>query len=246
MSETVDSNMNEMIAGDGAHLSMPPAFVFVNTKGHRKYKKDNKEKVDGRTKGAKTMLSRIQKRKMKEDLEVKVEQPIEEGAATETERAQKQIGQMKKLKRAKGLQKKRDEAKKGMQDKTKEMDVLMKARMSDFKKKASDQTKKAQNSSYEPTEGEVMMENTVERNDVVAVALDVATSELNPAGETSFAKIKFDDGSEQNLDNFSAKRISAVYGQLDDTHKQQFQYMLNKDASTYQSALDFAIRNSGK
>ena len=152
---------------------------------------------------------------------------------------------MKKLKRAKGLQKKRDEAKKGMQDKTKEMDVLMKARMSDFKKKASDQTKKAQNNSYEP-EGEVMIENTVERNDVVAVALDVATSELNPAGETSFAKIKFNDGTEQNLDNFSAKRISAVYGQLDDTHKQQFQYMLNKDASTYQSALDFAIRNSGK
>ncbi len=237
--------MNEMIAGDGAHLSMPPAFVFVNTKGHRKYKKDNKDKVDGRTKGAKTMLSRIQKRKMKEDLEVKLEQPITEGAPTETERAQKQIGQMKKLKRAKGLQKKRDEAKKGMQDKTKEMDILMKARMSDFKKKASDQTKKAQNNSYEP-EGEVMIENTVERNDVVAVALDVATSELNPAGETSFAKIKFNDGTEQNLDNFSAKRISAVYGQLDDTHKQQFQYMLNKDASTYQSALDFAIRNSGK
>ena len=209
MSTTTEPNMNEMMAGDGSGLSMPPAFVFVNTKSHRKYKKKDKDKVDGRTTGAKTMLSRITKRKMKKEETIhagytarvdieSIEPVVSEGAPTETERAQKQIGQMKKLKRQKGLQKKRDEAKKGMQDKTKEMDVLMKARMSDFKKKASDQTKKAQNSSYEPTEGEVMMENTAEKHDVVAVALDVATSELNPAGETSFAKIKYDDGSEQN------------------------------------------------
>ena len=72
---------------------------------------------------------------------------------------------------------------------------------------------------------------------------DVATSELNPQGEGSFAKIQFSDGAVQNLDNFSAKRIAACYAQLDDAHKQQFQYMLNKDAATYQSALDFAVRN---
>tara|TARA_R100001443_G_scaffold172_4_gene668 strand:+ start:296 stop:1036 length:741 start_codon:yes stop_codon:yes gene_type:complete len=246
MSEATESNINEMMAGDGSGLALPPAFVFVNTKSHRKYKKNN-DKVDGRTKGAKTMLSRINKRKMKkEELEVKVE-PIQEKAPTETERAQKQIHQMKKLKRSKGLQKKRAEAKKGMQDKSDEMNVLMRARMSDFKKKASDQTKKAgsttQKNSYEPTEGEIMVETY---NDVIQVAMEVATSELNPAGEHGFAKIKFDDGTEQNLDNFSAKRIAACYGQLDDTHKNQFQYLLNKDASTYQSALDFAIRSSSK
>ena len=82
-----------------------------------------------------------------------------------------------------------------------------------------------------------------ENQDVVKVALDVATSELNPQGEGSFAKIQFSDGGVQNLDNFSAKRIAACYAQLDDTHKQQFQYMLNKDAASYQSALDFAVRN---
>lgn len=249
MSEATESNINEMMAGDGSGLALPPAFVFVNTKSHRKYKKNN-DKVDGRTKGAKTMLSRINKRKMKkEELEVKVE-PIQEKAPTETERAQKQIHQMKKLKRSKGLQKKRAEAKKGMQDKSDEMNVLMRARMSDFKKKASDQSKKAgsttQKNSYEPTEGEIMVENTATYDDVIKVAMEVATSELNPAGEHGFAKIKFDDGTEQNLDNFSAKRIAACYGQLDDTHKNQFQYLLNKDASTYQSALDFAIRSSSK
>ena len=229
--------VDEMVAGDGGSLSLPPAFVFVNPKSARRYKKSNQDRVDGRTKGARQLLSRIQRRKMKEELE----QIISEAAPSETERAQKQIGQMKKLNRQKDLQKKRDEAKKKMQSKTKEMDVLMKARLSDFKKKATSQTKKLQkvNNSTEFTTGENIMEN----QDVIQVALDVATSELNPSGEASFAKIKFGDGSTQNLDNFSAKRIAACYAQLDDTHKQQFQYMLNKDASTYQSALDFAIRN---
>ena len=241
MSEGIESDMNsisEMVAGDGSGLSLPPAFVFVNPRQHRKYKKGNQDKVDGRTKGARALMSRINRRKMKEQVEENI---ISEAAPSETERAQKQIGQMKKLNRQKDLQKKRDEAKKKMQAKTKEMDVLMKARLSDFKKKASSQTKKLSkmNNSVEFEKGENIMEN----QDVVQVALDVATSELNPSGEASFAKIKFGDGSTQNLDNFSAKRIAACYAQLDDTHKQQFQYMLNKDASTYQSALDFAIRN---
>lgn len=223
-----------MVAGDGSALSMPPAFVFVNPRQHRRYKKSNQDKVDGRTKGARALFNRIQRRKMKEELET----TISEAAPSETERAQKQIGQMKKLNRQKDLQKKRDEAKKKMQNKTKEMDTLMKARLQDFKKKASTQQKKLKKEDVEMSE--IVM---VENQDVVQVALDVATSELNPQGETSFAKIQFGDGSTQNLDNFSAKRIAACYAQLDDTHKQQFQYMLNKDATTYQSALDFAIRN---
>tara|TARA_A200000113_G_scaffold49033_1_gene40192 strand:- start:58 stop:780 length:723 start_codon:yes stop_codon:yes gene_type:complete len=239
MSETSKSTVNEMMAGDGAALSMPPAFVFVNPRSHRRYKKANQDKVDGRTKGAKSMLSRIQSRKkMKEELESKT---ISEAVPSETERAQKQIGQMKKLTRAKDLQKKRDEAKKKMQSKTKEMDVLMKARMTDFKKKASDQTKKLKKEETEVTK-EIMTESTAQQ-DALDVALQVATSELNPSGEASFAKIKFGDGSEQNLDNFSAKRIAACYSQLPDEQQTQFRYMLNKDASTYQSALDFAIRN---
>lgn len=239
MSETSKSTVNEMMAGDGAALSMPPAFVFVNPRSHRRYKKANQDKVDGRTKGAKSMLSRIQSRKkMKEELESKT---ISEAVPSETERAQKQIGQMKKLTRAKDLQKKRDEAKKKMQSKTKEMDVLMKARMTDFKKKASDQTKKLKKEETEVTK-EIMTESTAQQ-DALDVALQVATSELNPSGEASFAKIKFGDGSEQNLDNFSAKRIAACYAQLPDEQQTQFRYMLNKDAATYQSALDFAIRN---
>ena len=235
MSKTTESNMNEMInsAGDGSGLQLPPAFVMVNPRQHRKYKKNN-EKIDGRSKGAKDLFSRIQRRKMKEEKETQ----ILEYTATETERAQKSIGQQKKLSRQKDLQKKRGEAKEKMVRKSKEMDTLMKARLADFKKKASVQTKKLKREETEVTK-EIMTEN----QDVVQVALDVATSELNPQGEQNFAKIQFGDGSVQNLDNFSAKRIAACYAQLDDTHKQQFQYLLNKDASTYQTALDFAVRN---
>ena len=236
MSEATESNLNEMMAGDGSSLALPPAFVFVNTKKRRTYK--NSDKVDGRTKGAKSMLSRITKRKkMEEQVEETI---ISEAVPSETERAQKQIGQMKKLNRAKDLQKKRDDAKKKMQSKTKEMDTLMKARLSDFKKKANDQTKKLKKNE------ELTMDNTMilETTDALEVALNVATSELNPNGETSFAKITFGDGTQQNLDSFSAKRIAATYAQLDEPKQQQFRYMLNKDAATYQSALDFAIRNN--
>lgn len=224
-----------MVAGDGSGLQLPPAFVMVNPRQHRKYKKANQDKVDGRTKGARALFNRIQRRKMKEQLETQIDEAI----VSDTERAQKQIAQGKKLNRQKELQQKRKEAKEKLMNKTKEMDTLMKARLSDFKKKASEQQKKVQQkNSFEPT-GNIMMEN----QDVIQVALDVATSELNPQGEGSFAKIQFSDGGVQNLDNFSAKRIAACYAQLDDTHKQQFQYMLNKDAASYQSALDFAIRN---
>jgi len=229
MSKSTEPNINEMMAGNGAALSMPPAFVFVNTRSNRAYKKKKSGKL----------ISRISKRKkMKEELE----QTIMEAVPSETERAQKQIGQMKKLNRQKDLQKKRDEAKKKMMNKTREMDVLMKARLADFKKKASDQQKRVQQkNSYEPT-GEMMTEST-NTMDALEVAIQVATSELNPRGETEFAKITFGDGSVQNLDNFSAKRIAAAYAQLDDENKDKYRYMLNKDAVTFQSALEFAVRN---
>ncbi len=65
MSETTKSDMNEMInsAGDGSGLQLPPAFVMVNPRQHRAYKKANQDKVDGRSKGARSLFDRIQKRR---------------------------------------------------------------------------------------------------------------------------------------------------------------------------------------
>ncbi len=41
MSKGTESNLNETInsAGDGSGLQLPPAFVMVNPRQHRKYKK---------------------------------------------------------------------------------------------------------------------------------------------------------------------------------------------------------------
>ena len=128
-----------MNAGDGSSLQLPPAFVMINPKQHRRYKKGNQDQVDGRTSGAKNLMSRINKRKMKEQVE---EKQISEAAPSNTERAQKQIAQKKKLNRQKSLQNKKDTAKKSMVNKSQEMDILMKARLQDFKKKASGQEKK--------------------------------------------------------------------------------------------------------
>ena len=230
-----------MNAGDGSSLQLPPAFVMINPRQHRRYKKGNQDQVDGRTSGAKNLMSRINKRKMnKEQVEENI---VSEAAPSNTERAQKQIHQKKKLRAQKQLQSKKDTAKKAMQSKSDEMNILMKARLQDFKKKAGTQTKKLskqQTSDSIQLDGDKMIS---EGQDVVQVALDVATQELNPSGETNFAKIEFSDKSVQNLDTFSAKRIAAAYAGLEGEQQKQYQYMLNKDASTFQSALDFAIRS---
>ena len=44
VSKTTESNMkkvDEMVAGDGGGLALPPAFVFVNPRSARRYKKNN-------------------------------------------------------------------------------------------------------------------------------------------------------------------------------------------------------------
>lgn len=218
-----------------AGVELPPSVVVITPRKHRQWKKNNKDSfVDGRSKGAKTLLSRINRRKMKEQVEENI---ISEAAPSETERAQKQIGQMKKLGRAKDLQKKRDEAKKKMQGKTREMDVLMKARMADFKKKASDQTKKLKKEETEMTTNMIK-----EYTDVLDAAIEVAAQPTNTA-ETAYARVQFSDGVTANIDQFSARKIAATYAGLEGENQNAFRYMLNKDAATYASAVDFAVRN---
>ena len=211
-------------AGDGSRVALPPAHVIVGKRSRTKYKKDRK--YDGRTKAGRKLVSRVllnRKRKMAEELKQITE------AATETERAQKQIQQQKKLGRAKDLQKKRDEAKGKMQSKTKEMDTLMKARLSDFKKKASDQTKK------------LKKEEFIMENDVLAVATQLAAGEI---GDTQgFADVQVGEKS-MKMDEYSAKRAVAVHQALDPANQIKFQQMLNQSPETYLAAIDFAVRQN--
>ena len=209
-------------AGDGSQIALPPTHVIVGKKNRSKYKKNN-AKYDGRTKAGRKLVSRImsgRNKKMSEESKKITE------AATETERAQKQIAQQKKLGRQKNLQKKRDEAKNKMQSKTKEMDTLMKARLSDFKKKASDQTKKLKKESVEV--------------DVLDTAVALVDKKV---GDTQgFADIAVGDKT-MKLDTYSAKRVTDVYGNLDPANQIKFRQMLNFSPETYLKAVDFAVKN---
>lgn len=214
-------------AGDGSRVALPPTHVIVGKRSRTKYKKNNDRKYDGRTRAGRKLVSRVllnRKRKMSEELKQLAEAP------TETERAQKQIQQQKKLGRQKELQKKRDEAKGKMQSKTKEMDTLMKARLSDFKKKASDQQKKLKKEEF-----------VMESNDVLAVAMSLAAGEI---GDTQgFADVQVGNKS-MKMDEYSAKRAVAVHQQLDPANQIKFQQMLNTSPETYLAAIDFAVRQN--
>ena len=99
-----------------------------------------RKKYDGRTKAGQTCKPYfIQPREASKEKwhknNTSLRQKIRRKDSSETERAQKQIAQQKKLNKQKEVQKKAQDAKGKMQNKTKEMDTLMKARLSDFRKK---------------------------------------------------------------------------------------------------------------
>ena len=259
--------MNEMMAGDGSSLALPPAFVFVNTaKKKKNLKKTKDEKLDGRKKSAKKLIQRVMSRR-KTKMSEEIKEVISE-AQSETEKAQKQIKAGKQMRAKKELQKKRTDAKQQAQDKSDEMNTLLKARMSDFRKKAAAKQQRAQKqvvqkNSFDP-QGNIIteMEMSTDWNkspvtgaiprtgsaggvDVFTTALKVAQegSAYGRDPETSFANLVFNDGTAGRIGMFDAKRILATYEGLSAENRDKFRVMLNMSATTYQKALDFAVRN---
>lgn len=257
MSETSQTTVNEMMAGDGSGLALPPAFVFVNTKKKKNLKKTKEEKLDGRKKGARKLIQRVMSRR-KTKMSEEIKEVISE-ATSETEKAQKQIKASKQMRAKRELQRKRTDAKQQAQDKSDEMNTLLRARMSDFKKKSAQKQQKAQKqvvqkNSFDP-EGNVISEMdqmiSVPRTgsaggvDVFTTALKVAEegSAYGRDPETSFANLVFNDGTSGRIGVFDAKRILATYEGLSAENRDKFRVMLNMSASSYAKALDFAVRN---
>jgi len=258
MSETSQTTMNEMMAGDGSSLALPPAFVFVNTaKKKKNLKKTKDEKIDGRKKSAKKLIQRVMSRRTTKMSEENKEIIAE--AMSDTEKAQKQIKASKEMRAKKELQKKRTDAKEKMADKGNEMNTLLRARMSDFKKKAAEKQQKAvkqvvQKNSYD-AEGNLISEMdqmiSIPRGgsaggvDVFTTAMKVAEegSAYGRDPEISFANLIFQDGTSGRIGVFDAKRILATYEGLSPENRDKFRMMLNMSNSSYQKALDFAVRN---
>lgn len=254
MSEESQTNLNEMMAGDGSGLALPPAFVFVNTKKRKSLLKRKKsdEKIDGRKKSARKLVNRILTNRSKRKGKMSEENTnvnLSEADQSSTEKAQKQIKQQKTLKGRQELQKKRQDAKKKMQDKQGEMNTLVKARLDDFRKKAAEKQKKAtkqvEKNSYNP-EGEMISENIgPNATDVFAQAMKVAgeASSYGRDAETHFAQVKFQDGTSQNMSAFDAQKIVSAYEGLNDDNRQKFCALLNMNPTTYANALQFAQYN---
>lgn len=248
MSETSHTTMNEMMAGDGSSLALPPAFVFVNTaKKKKNLKKTKDEKIDGRKKSAKKLIQRVMSRRKTKMSEENKE--IISEVVSDTEKAQKQIKSAKQMRARKELQKKRGEAKQKMQDKSDEMNTLLKARMSDFRKKATQKQQKAgkQIDTRKESYDAISTPRTGSAGgvDVFTTAMKVAQEGTGWGRdpETSFANLVFNDGTGGRLGVFDAKRILATYEGLSPENRDKFRVMLNMSASSYQKALDFAVRN---
>ena len=246
MSETSKTTVNEMMAGDGSSLCLPPAFVFVDTtKKKKNLKKTKDEKLDGRKKSARNLIKRVmtrRKTKMSEESKEIISEVV-----SDTEKAQKQIKASKEMRARRELQSKRTEAKKKMSDKSDEMNVLLRARMSDFKKKSAEKQQKASKQIMKKEDVDIAIPRTGSAGgvDVFTTAMKVAEegSAYGRDPEISFANLVFNDGSRGRIGVFDAKRILATYEGLTAENRDKFRVMLNMSASSYAKALDFAVNN---
>ena len=166
---------------------------------------------------------------------------------SDTEKAQKQIKASKEMRARRELQSKRTEAKKKMSDKSDEMNVLLRARMSDFKKKSAEKQQKASKQIMKKEDVDIAIPRTGSAGgvDVFTTAMKVAEegSAYGRDPEISFANLVFNDGSRGRIGVFDAKRILATYEGLTAENRDKFRVMLNMSASSYAKALDFAVNN---
>lgn len=227
--------------GTGANLSMPPA---VEPFGSSKKKKS----YDGRTKAGRKFIStillnrdkRAKKKMTNEELQL-IEADDKKMGPSETERAQKQITQQKKLDKQKDVQTQAQLQKAKMQRKTKEMDTLMKARLSDFRKKASSKSQQLQKqvNSFEPS-GDQLQETigTIQTGrEVLATLMRIAQD--STLGEYKEGFVQFQDGRSMKVNSDIAKRMISTFEALDHDRQQQYRFLMNKDVESFLKIMQF-------
>jgi hypothetical protein len=227
--------------GTGANLSMPPAVEpFASPKKKKSY--------DGRTKVGRKFIStillnrdkRAKKKMTNEELNI-IEADEKKQGPSETERAQKQIAQQKKLDKQKEVQSKAQEAKGKMQRKTKEMDTLMKARLSDFRKKAAQKTTQLQkqNNSFE-VDGNDLQETigTIQRGQEVLATLMRIAQDATFEYKEGF--VQFQDGRSMKVNSDMAKRMVATFEALDHDRQQQYRFLMNRDVESFLKIMNFS------
>jgi hypothetical protein len=219
--------------GSGANLSLPPSHEPPGIPASKK-----KKKYDGRTKAGRKLVNRIltnrdkkAKKKMAQEQHI-VEADDKKDSPSETERAQKQIAQQKKLNKQKEVQKKAQDAKGKMQNKTKEMDTLMKARLSDFRKKAAKKST-------------ALQKQVSESVGTQAPGVEVLGTLMKLAQESTYGNqevegfVQFKDGRSLRVNTDVAKRMVATFEALDAGVQDQYRFLMNKSVEDFLKIMQF-------
>ena len=214
--------------GTGANVALPPAHEPPGIPASKK-----KKKYDGRTKAGRKLVNRIlsnrekrAKKKMAQEQHI-IEADDKKEGPSETERAQKQIAQQKKLNKQKEVQKKAQDAKGKMQNKTKEMDTLMKARLSDFRKKAAKKQSSLQRQTQESVEIEEAAGTQAPGVEVLGTLMKLAQEDTYGNQEVE-GHVQFKDGRSLRVNSDVAKRMVSTFEALDAARQDQYRFLMNK------------------
>ena len=225
--------------GTGANVALPPAHEPPGIPASKK-----KKKYDGRTKAGRKLVNRIlsnrekrAKKKMAQEQHI-IEADDKKEGPSETERAQKQIAQQKKLNKQKEVQKKAQDAKSKMQNKTKEMDTLMKARLSDFRKKAAKKQTSLQRQTQESVEIEEAAGTQAPGVEVLGTLMKLAQEETYGNREVE-GHIQFKDGRSLRVNSDVAKRMVSTFEALDAARQDQYRFLMNKSVESFLQIMRF-------
>ena len=225
--------------GTGANVALPPAHEPPGIPASKK-----KKKYDGRTKAGRKLVNRIlsnrekrAKKKMAQEQHI-IEADDKKEGPSETERAQKQIAQQKKLNKQKEVQKKAQDAKSKMQNKTKEMDTLMKARLSDFRKKAARKQSSLQRQTQESVEIEEAAGTQAPGVEVLGTLMKLAQEETYGNREIE-GHLQFRDGRTLRVNSDVAKRMVSTFEALDAARQDQYRFLMNKSVESFLQIMRF-------
>ena len=225
--------------GTGANVALPPAHEPPGIPASKK-----KKKYDGRTKAGRKLVNRIlsnrekrAKKKMAQEQHI-IEADDKKEGPSETERAQKQIAQQKKLNKQKEVQKKAQDAKAKMQNKTKEMDTLMKARLSDFRKKAAKKQTSLQRQTQESVEIEEAAGTQAPGVEVLGTLMKLAQEDTYGNQEVE-GHVQFKDGRSLRVNSDVAKRMVSTFEALDAARQDQYRFLMNKSVESFLQIMRF-------
>jgi hypothetical protein len=119
-----------------------------------------------------------------------------------------------------------------MQNKTKEMDTLMKARLSDFRKKASEKSSSLQK---QVSESAGTQAPGVE---ILGTLMKLAQEETYGNREVE-GNIQFKDGRSLRVNTDVAKRMVATFEALDTERQDQYRFLMNKSVESFLQIMRF-------